>query len=127
MSVVPTLPSRGKPGKLVAMAKRAALQLEEELRAVAETGLYESREAFLADAVHTLLAARPDLREAVACKLYEQGSFSLGRAAAWAGLSIEDMKEALYRRGISRQAPEDPAETAAMAREALKAARRTAD
>ena len=106
------------------MAKNATLDLEEELAAVAETGLYASQEAFLADAVHTLLAARPDLREAVASRLYEKGSFSLGRAAEWAGLSIEGMKEALHRRGISRQAPEEPAQVEAMAREALKAARR---
>lgn len=106
------------------MGKNSALQLDEELNAVAETGLYESKEAFLADAVHTLMAARPDLREAVAAKLYERGSFSLGRAAHWAGLSIEAMKEALYRRGISREAPEDASEVEAMAREALKAARR---
>jgi predicted HTH domain antitoxin len=106
------------------MAKNATLELEEELTAVAETGLYASKEAFLADAVHTILAARPDLREAVASKLYEKGSFSLGRAAEWAGLSIEAMKEALHRRGISRQAPEGPSEVEAMARELLKAARR---
>ena len=108
------------------MAKRSPLELDEELAAVTETGLYESREAFLSDAVHTLLAARPDLREAVACKLYEKGAFSLGRAADWAGLSIETLKEALHRRGISRQAPESPAEVEAMARAALKSAGRPA-
>jgi predicted HTH domain antitoxin len=108
------------------MAGKPMLELDEELAAVAETGLYESREAFLADAVHTLIAARPDLREAVACKLYEKGAFSLGRAAEWAGISIEALKEALYRRGISRQAPESPAETEAMARAALRSAGRSA-
>jgi predicted HTH domain antitoxin len=108
------------------MAGKSMLELDEELAAVAETGLYESREAFLADAVHTLIAARPDLREAVACKLYEKGVFSLGRAAEWAGISIDAIKEALHRRGISRQAPEGPAETEAMARAALKSAGRSA-
>ena len=108
------------------MAQRSALKLDEELAAVTETGLYESREAFLADAVHTLLAARPDVREAVACRLYEKGAFSLGRAAEWSGLSIEAMKEALYRRGISRQAPESASEVEAMAHAALRAAGRTA-
>jgi predicted HTH domain antitoxin len=102
------------------------LELDEELAAVSETGLYESREAFLADAVHTLIAARPDLREAVACKLYEKGAFSLGRAAEWAGISIDALKEALHRRGISRQAPEGPIETEAMARAALRSAGRSA-
>src|SRR3954453_22484635 len=105
------------------MAKNATLELEEELTAVAETGLYTSREAFLADAVHTILAARPDLREAVASKLYEKGSFSLGRAAEWAVLSIEAMKEALHRRGISRQAPEGPSEVEAMAPGGLEGGR----
>lgn len=100
-------------------------QFREEMAALIETGLYESEERFLADAVRTLLAARPDLREAIACKLYERGVFSLGRAAEWSDLSIEAMKKALYLWGITRQAPEGSAETEAMAREALKAAGRT--
>lgn len=102
-----------------------SLKLDDEIAAVTETGLYGSREAFLADAVHTLLCARPDLREAVACKLYEKGIFSLGRAAEWSGFTIEDIKESLYRRGITREAPEDLAETEAMARRSLEAVRRS--
>lgn len=101
--------------------------LEAELDAVTETGLYESRESFLSDAVQVLFAARPDLRETVACRLYDKGIFSLGRAAEWTGLSIEDLKERLDQRGISRQAPETVEETEAMARAALRAARREAD
>lgn len=99
--------------------------LDEELEAVTETGLYESKEAFLAHAVEVLLTARPDLREAVACKLYEKGVFSIGRTAEFAGISIEDVKEALHRRGISREAPEDAAETMAMALRNIKAAGRS--
>jgi predicted HTH domain antitoxin len=101
--------------------------LEAELQAITETGLYESRESFLSDAVRTLFAARPDLRETVACRLYEKGIFSLGRTAEWSGLSIEELKESLHRRGISRQAPESVEETEAMARAALRAAGREAD
>jgi predicted HTH domain antitoxin len=108
------------------MVPNSFLELDEELSALAATGLYESREAFLSDAVHTLLAARPDLREAIACKLYEEDKVSLGRAAAWAGLTIESMKASLSRRGVFRQAPESPAETEAMARKALEAAGRSA-
>jgi len=100
------------------MAEPFIIDLEEELAAVTETGLFKSREAFLTAAVNTLFAARPDLREAVACRLYEKGVFSLGRAAAWAGVSIEDMKESLHRAGISRVAPEGLEETEAMARSA---------
>jgi predicted HTH domain antitoxin len=101
--------------------------LEAELEAVTETGLYASRESFLSDAVQTLFAARPDLREAVACRLYEKGILSLGRTAEWSGLSIEEVKERLHRRGISRQAPESVEETEAMARAAVRAAGREAD
>jgi predicted HTH domain antitoxin len=100
--------------------------LEAELDAVTETGLYDSRESFLSDAVQTLFAARPDLREVVACRLYDKGIFSLGRAAEWTGLSIEDLKERLDRRGVSRQAPETAEETEALARAALRAAGRAA-
>jgi len=102
----------------------------EELAAVTATDStatdsYENEEAFLTDAVRTFLAACPDLREAMACKLYERGDSSLGRAAEWSSLPIEAMKESLHSRGIVRQADESPAETAAMAHEMLKAAGRT--
>ena len=104
------------------MAEPFIIDLEAVLAAVEETGLYKSREAFLTDAVRTLLAARPDVREAVACRLYEKGVFSLGRAAEWVGVSIEDMKESLHRAGISREAPQGPAELEAMARSASSVA-----
>lgn len=107
------------------MVSRLTQDLEEELEAVTEAGLYESKEAFLADAVKTFLAARPDLREEIACKLYQKEVFSIGRAAEWAGLSIEELKESLHRRGITRHIP-DLAETEAMALKSLEAARRSA-
>jgi predicted HTH domain antitoxin len=107
------------------MGSRLPTELEEELIAVTEAGLYESREAFLVDAVNTFLAARPDLREEIACKLYEKGVFSIGRASEWAGLSIESFKESLHERGILRQAP-DLEELEAMARKSLEMARRKA-
>jgi predicted HTH domain antitoxin len=89
--------------------------LAEELEAMAETGLYDSKEAFLAHAVEVLLTARPDLREAVACKLYEKGVLSIGRTAEFAGLSIEDLKDSLYRRGIKRESDESLSEMEKMA------------
>jgi predicted HTH domain antitoxin len=106
------------------MAPPSFLERDEELCALAlATGLYESREAFLSDTVHTLLAAKPDLREAIAGKLYEERKVSLGRAAVWAGLTIESMKAALARRDVLRQAPQSPAETEATARRTLESAR----
>ena len=99
-------------------------RLRDELDALTETGLYDNEEAFIADAIRTLLAARPDLREALACKLFERGTLSLGRAAEWSGLDIEAMKAALYRRGITRAAFETPDEIEAMARDTLALAGR---
>ena len=78
------------------MASRLPLELEEELAA---------------------------LRDEVACKLYEKDIFSLGRAAEWAGLSIEEIKESLHRKGIARHTS-DPAEMEAMVCKSLEAARR---
>jgi predicted HTH domain antitoxin len=100
--------------------------LDEKVEAITEAGLYESREAFLSHAVETLFAARPDLREAAACKLYEKGVFSLGKAAEWSRVSIEDLKEALHRLGINREALENASETEAMALATIKAAGRSA-
>ena len=98
--------------------------LRDELIAVTEAGLYDSEEAFVADAVRTFLAARPDLREAIACRLYAWGVFSLGRAAEWSDLSLEKMKAILHRAGIMRQADEGPGEMTAIAQETLHAAGR---
>lgn len=58
--------------------------------------------------------------------MYERSDWSLGRAAEWANLNIEEMKLALHRRGIERAAPETPAEIEDMVRSALKAAGRDA-
>lgn len=99
--------------------------LEQQVTALTKSGGYSNVESLLRDALGVLLAARPDLREAVACTLYAQGVFSLGKAAEWSGLSIEILKEALHRRGVTRQAPESLAETEAMARRALKRAGRS--
>jgi len=107
------------------MTSRLSPELEEELVVVTEAGLYQSREAFLTDAVNTFLAARPDLKEEIACRLYEKGTFSIGRATEWVGLSTEAFKESLCRRGIPR--PSSNLEEAdAMARRSLELSRRTA-
>jgi predicted HTH domain antitoxin len=86
----------------------------EEVLVAPETGLYTSESEFVAEAIRTLLAARPDVRLSIACKLYERGSISLGKAAELSGLDIVAMKDALHRRGISRMAPESLAEIEAM-------------
>ena len=98
--------------------------LQEQMTAAREAGFYSSETELLTDAVSTLLAARPDLRVATACQLYARGTVSLGRGAELAGLDVVRFKRTLHERGITRTAPEAPAETIEMARTALKAAGR---
>lgn len=100
------------------------LDLQEEVAALTETGHYANAESVLADALRTLLSARPDLRVAVACHLYAKDRFSLGRAAEWAGLTIEAMKEELHGRGIDRRTEDHPEVVESMAKEAAKLAGR---
>jgi predicted HTH domain antitoxin len=90
--------------------------LQEQMAAAQEAGFYSSEAELVADAVRTLLAARPDLRVATACQLYARGTVSLGRGAELAGLDVVRFKRTLHERGISRTAPESPAETTEMAR-----------
>ena len=99
--------------------------LQEQIAAAREAGFYASEAELVADAVRTLLAARPDVRVATACRLYEQGTVSLGKAAELAGLDIENLKHALNERGISRTAAESLAETTEMACASLRQAGRT--
>ena len=98
--------------------------LEHEVTAVVDSGLYSDAESFVSDAVHTLLAARPELRTAAACNLYRRGIFSLSKAAEWSGLTIEGLKEALDRTSIERTAPESLDEIESMAHFALSVANR---
>jgi predicted HTH domain antitoxin len=98
--------------------------LQEQITAAREAGLYDSEADLVADAVRTLLAARPDMRLTTACRLYERGTVSLGKAAELAGLDVESLKHALDERDIPRTAPESLAETTEMARATLRAAAR---
>jgi Arc/MetJ-type ribon-helix-helix transcriptional regulator len=66
--------------------------IRDEVLAAVAAGIYADEEAFVADAVRTLLAARPDIRKAVACRLYARGVYSLGKAAEWSGLNIEQIE-----------------------------------
>ena len=100
--------------------------LSAQLVAAHEAGYYDSEDELLAEAVRTFLAARPDVRVAAACRLYERGTVSLEKASKLAGLNHVAMKQALHERGISRVAPESLAETEEMARVALRSAGRSA-
>lgn len=99
--------------------------LREQIEAAREAGLYHSDTELIADAIRVLLAARPDVRVASACRMYEVGKVSLGKAAELAGLDIVSFKQVLSERDIHRTAPESPDEIIGMAETALAAAGRS--
>ena len=100
--------------------------LSAQVVAAHEAGYYESEEELIPEAVRTFLAARPDIRVAAACRLYEKGTVSLEKAGELAGLNSDAMKRTLHEWGVSRIAPESLAETEEMAHAALQSAGRTA-
>ena len=71
-----------------------------ELGAIPETGYYDSVSEFLRDAMRTILAARKDLRIAVATVLYKEGKISLGKAVEIANVNYDEMKKILVEKGI---------------------------
>ncbi|MBI2107891.1 UPF0175 family protein [Candidatus Woesearchaeota archaeon] len=77
--------------------------LKMEIEASSETGYYDNKSEFLRDATRTLLAARKDLRIAIACELYKKEKISLGRAVEVAGVNYEEMKKILAERHIKRK------------------------
>jgi predicted HTH domain antitoxin len=66
-----------------------------------------------------------DKAKTTACRLYERGTVSLGKAVELADIDVESFKQALHERGIERTAPESPAETMEMAEASLRAAGRS--
>lgn len=74
--------------------------LRMEIEASSETGYYDSKSEFLRDATRTLLAARKDVRIAIACELYKKGKISLGRTVEIADVNYEEMKKLLVERNI---------------------------
>ncbi len=98
--------------------------VEKAIRVIPGTGLYKSGDDFLKDAVNTLLAARKDVRVAIACELYKRGEISFGRAYEIASVNVEEMKEILHKKGIYRKSGMDIKETEYLAEEAVKFAGR---
>ncbi|HLC62900.1 MAG TPA: UPF0175 family protein [Candidatus Nanoarchaeia archaeon] len=74
--------------------------LKMEIEASANIGYYDNKSEFLRDATRTLLAARKDLRIAIACELYKKERISLGRAVEIADMNYEEMRKILKERDI---------------------------
>ena len=95
-----------KPGFIYNMDMSEAItftpppQIAKELDAITELGLYRDKDAFILDAINTLLSSHMELRISIACRLYEKEDVSLGKAAEIVGVGIEDMKNILSEQGI---------------------------
>ena len=76
--------------------------VRDEVSAAVEAGVYADEEAFVADAVRTLLAVRPDVRRPSPAGCMSLESIRWARRAEWSGLNVERMKLALHRRAIER-------------------------
>jgi len=94
--------------------------IKKEIRIIPGTGLYKSGNEFVKDAMNTLLAARKDVRVAIACELYKRGEISLGKACEIASVDIESMKEILHKKGIVRKSGLKIKETEVLAKKAMK-------
>ena len=99
--------------------------MKKELDVVASTGYYDNKSEFIRDAIRTLLAARRDVRSALACALYDKEEISLGKASEIADVSIEEMKDMLHERGIARKVGGSAAEMEEMVRHAMTVAGRS--
>lgn len=73
---------------------------EPEIDALLRTGLYQSREEIISDALHNLLLNNKALRLELAVELFRADEVSLGRAAEIAGTDRWEFQEILHERRI---------------------------
>ena len=99
-------------------------EIEISLKGLVDSGLYESEEKVIQEALKSLLNENPEIRIKLAIFRYKNDEISLARAAEIAGVSFEDMKLILVENGIKlRLGPknrEDARKEHLSAREILK-------
>jgi len=98
--------------------------IEKEIHIIPFTGFYKSGDDFIKDAINTLLAARKDVRIAIACELYKREEISFGKACEIASVDMDEMKEILHTKGIDRKSGLTIREMYDIAEEAVKFAGR---
>jgi predicted HTH domain antitoxin len=70
------------------------------LKGLVDSGIYESEDEILHDALNLFLQKHPDYRLKLAIHRYQNDEISLGKAAEIAGVCWEDMKRILIKNGI---------------------------
>jgi predicted HTH domain antitoxin len=74
-----------------------------EIEASSSIGYYDNKSEFLRDATRTLLAARKDLRIAIACELFNKNKISIGKAVEISGLHFDEFKKILSKTGNTKR------------------------
>jgi predicted HTH domain antitoxin len=77
------------------------------LQAVVQAGIYRSEEEALSEAISTLFAVKPALRQEAAIELFKSGEISLSRAAEMAGLTRWRFQDVLAQRHIGIETDAD--------------------
>ncbi len=85
-----------------------------------DSGAYPDAASAFNDALRVLWQERPAVRIAVAARKYETEGLSVAAAAALAGISFDQMKEALSQRGIELRLGPESVEEARSERDALR-------
>jgi predicted HTH domain antitoxin len=76
-------------------------------KGLVDSGIYESEEKVIQEALKSLINENPDIRIKLAIFRYKNDEISLARAAKIAGVSFESMKRILLKNGIEpRLGPE---------------------
>jgi len=82
-------------------------EFEINLKGLVDSGLYESEEKVIQEALKSLINENPEIRIKLAIFRYKNDEISLAKAAKIAGVSFESMKRILLKNGIEpRLGPE---------------------
>ena len=84
--------------------------LEKEVKALVDSGLYPDSRAVMIDALKNLIEIKKSSRLDAAIRSYQEGEVTLGRAAELAGIHRFEFEEILQARGIMKEIEVDSVE-----------------
>lgn len=87
-----------------------APELEKEVNALIDSGLYPDSHAVIIDALENLVQIKKASRLNAAIQFYQEGEVTLGRAAELAGMPLFEFEEILKAKGIVKVMEVDSAE-----------------
>lgn len=79
------------------------LLIEKEIAALIKAKVFRDKEELQLEAFRSLLEMRPELKIESAIGLYKEGEISFEKAADICGLSQEELKEIMAKKGIYRK------------------------